>query len=114
MLQLPLIKLAAAGILLAALAAFYLHYRGLKSDLFDAHTQVSLLNEQVRSVNEALRETTQSRDELKSNLSAAEITRAKVQADLQTTLRKLRNQRPPTECKAALDWAVDNKDDLKW
>lgn len=44
----------------------------------------------------------------------AEQARAKVQSDLAVTLKKLRQQKPPTECKAAIDWAVQNKDDLKW
>ena len=79
-------------------------------------TQAELIATQqaLKAAEENLIQATKARDEyLKSN-QEAQAARDKIQADLQVTLSKLRKQKPPTECKAAIDWAVQNKDDLKW
>ena len=69
--------------------------------------EISLLKAQVDNLSMA-------RSALDTALREAEVEREKVRGDLQAVLRKLRNQKPPIECKAAVEWAVENKGDLKW
>ena len=75
--------------------------------LIQKEEEMSLLRTQVENLSMA-------RSALDAALRQAEADRDKIRGDLQATLRKLRNQKPPVECKAAVEWAVDNKGDLKW
>lgn len=108
------IKLIGAAIVLAAIAWHVFGDLRLKSSLEQAQVDMASLRADKLNLETQLLKATQSAAQLDDAVKVAEAARSKVQADLQVTLKKLRNQKPPTECKAAVDWAIENKGDLKW
>ena len=108
------IKLIGAAIICALIGGGFWYVSSLRSDLAESRTRVTELEGKFQRSQDDLKQATADKAALDAKLAEADAARAKVQADLQVTLRKLRNQKPPVECKAAIDWAVDNKDDLKW
>lgn len=112
----PPVALKLLPYILAAAAALgaYWYVSSLRSDLAEAKTKVTELEGKFNRSQDDLKQATVARDAYLDQLSNAEQMRRKVQADLQGALLKLRSQKPPVECKAAIDWAVDQKLDLDW
>ena len=61
-----------------------------------------------------LEEATRSKAELTAAMQKAGRDRELIRGQLEQTLRSLRAQKPPSECKAAITWAVEQKEDLQW
>jgi chromosome segregation ATPase len=108
------LRLAGLALIAALIGGTYWHISNLKADLKDKTEQVTVLQGKLQTSEENLKEVTVTRDNFQAQLTSAEQARKKVQSDLQVALLKLRSQKPPTECKAAIDWSVDMKDDLNW
>lgn len=108
------LKLAAGAAVLAVLGFhFYGDHQTAKA-LEQARSDISILTEQKRVLQEQLITVTGDKKALDKRLTEADLERQKVRADLNVTLKKLRAQKPPTECKAAVEWAIENKGDLAW
>lgn len=114
MTQTLIIKAIAAAVLLAALSGAWLHYKSITKDL--ATTKTSLQQVQTKFDISQAELVTVTADKAKFEKRAAKSTadRRKIQTNLDATLKKLRNQQPPTECKAAIEWSIENKGDLTW
>lgn len=108
------IKLIGAAIIAAIVGGCLLYVSSLRSNLAESRTRVTELEGMLARSQEDLKQATADKAELDSRLAIASAARSKVQADLSATIRRLRNQKPPQECKAAIEWAVENKDDMKW
>lgn len=111
--------LYATGALLVALALFYVHH--LKGNITDLTAQVQVLTEQKTELIRRVDQANQSLEDLKISGEILEKQRleAIVKADearkkAESQLVILRRQKPPVECKAAIDWSIQQKDDLKW
>jgi septal ring factor EnvC (AmiA/AmiB activator) len=87
---------------------------GLRTSLREAEDALTLSKARETSLTAQLTEATKLKSTLTKQLSAAEAERNTIRAQLQKSLSKLRLQQPPQECKAAIDWAVENKGDLAW
>ena len=116
MFNLPSLYLKLAGAALVALIIgwhFWGDYR-VNHKLEQVQAELVATKQDLKIAEENLVAATKARDEYLKAGQEAQAAREKIQADLQVTLTKLKKQKPPTECKAAIDWAVQNKDDLKW
>lgn len=108
------IKLIGAAIIAAIIGGCLWYVSSLRSNLADARTRVTELEGKFQRSQDDLKQATADKEVLDKSLAASALARSKVQADLSATIKRLRNQKPPQECKAAIDWAVENKDDMKW
>lgn len=108
------LKLIVALLIAGAMLATGLYVRNLQSSLSTARNTISSLNEQLRTTKEKLIEVTEDKTELDERLQFAAKEQVRIQSNLRSTLAKLRQQKPPTECKDAIDWAVERKGDLDW
>ena len=70
-------------------------------------TEVTELKQKVATFEEAAKEA----DE---QYKDAEKRRLEVIAKMAGQIGKIRDQTPPKECEKAVDWAIQNKGDLKW
>lgn len=116
MFPLPSLYLKLAGAAIVALIIGWHFWGDYRVNHKLAETQEQLVSTQhnLKVAEENLIAATKARDEYLKAGQEAEAARVKIKADLQVTLTKLKKQKPPVECKAAIDWAVQNKDDLKW
>lgn len=79
----------------------------VKAELQASETKAQLIRD-------ALITATTDANTFKAQAAAADVERAKVRTELTASLTRLRAKVPPTECNAAIDWAITNKGDLKW
>ena len=108
------IRLIGAAIIASIIGGGFWYVSSLRSNLAESRTRVTELEFKLKTSEDNLKQATEDKAALDTKLAEADAARAKVQADLLGTLKKLRSQKPPTECKAAIDWAVEKKDDLTW
>jgi uncharacterized protein YlxW (UPF0749 family) len=80
----------------------------------EAIAQVTDLTVKLVRSQHDLVEVTASKQELTSAIASANSARNVIQAQLQSTLSKLRSQKPPQECASAITWSVDQKADMDW
>lgn len=115
LLQAQLIKW---GIVLFALTGAvgggYLYVSNLKSNLKEAKELAVKQQLELSRLNEELLAATKTKQELMDAAEKAGQERQRIQAQLTGEIRKLRAQKPPQECKAAIDWAVEQKADMEW
>lgn len=78
-----------------------------QEDLVQVRIQLKLSQENLLSA-------TNARDSVLKAAKEAELQREQIQTDLSQEIQKLRDQKPPSDCKKAIDWAVQNKSDLNW
>lgn len=113
------LALYATGALLVALALFYVH--SLRSNVEDLTQQVQTLEGQKTELIRRVDQANKTLEDLKSSgetlekqqkeaLTKAEEARKKAEQQLVI----LRRQKPPVECKAAIEWSIQNAGDLKW
>lgn len=108
------LKLAGAAVIAAVLGWHLFGDWRVKHTLEQTQLELANYKVQYKQLEDQFVQATKDRDSYKKAGEEADAARAKVRADLDVTLKKLRAQKPPTECKAAIDWAVQNRDDLKW
>lgn len=109
-----ILKLGGAALVLAIIGFHFAGDRHTHTELIKAQTELVQTQAELKQANDNLIAATKARDEYLKAGQEADKARVQVQADLQVTIKKLRAQKPPVECKAAIDWAVDNKQDLDW
>lgn len=101
----------------AVLAGTWFHFQGdkeVKAELGDAKVRIQVLEDDVRVKNEQIEGLTQDVAKyVQQNLDAT-LERKRTQAALNAALTKLRAQPIPQDCQGAIDFAVENKDDLSW
>ena len=115
LLQAQLIKYGIAIFVITALVGgSYLYVTNLKSDLAQAKELAVKQQLELGRLNNELLAATESRQTLIDAAEKAGQERQRIQAQLTTEIRKLRAQKPPQECTAAINWAVDNKTDMEW
>lgn len=83
------------------------HIGALSIELAQAEHKNETLSETIRFMST-------SQQDMVTKVDAATKQREQIQQKLSATQRKLRQQVPPTECKEAIEWAVDNVGDLNW
>jgi septal ring factor EnvC (AmiA/AmiB activator) len=110
-------QLAGLVAILAIAASIWIHFnndRDTRISLEAAIAEVYATKEELKATQHALLQATAARKELDDQIKESEDKRAKIQSDLQETLKRMRGAKVPTECKDAISWAVRNKGDLKW
>lgn len=108
------LKLAGLAVIALLVAGVTWHIHHLKSELLESQAKVTELTSKFQRSQDDLKSVTDDRNEVNTKLAQAETQRQQIQLDLANSLKKLRAQKPPVECKAAVDWSVENKDDLDW
>lgn len=101
-------------ILTAVVSGGWLHYTGMKSDLNAAKALATNLQVKNLELRAQLVEATQDRDALVSAAQKAAQERELIREQLNGAIRRLRAQKPPQECTAAINWAVEQKADMGW
>lgn len=102
-----------AAIVLAVLGGYF-YVSNLKSNLAEAQAQVLELELKYKTSQQDLANATSAAEALDAARKTADELRTKVQRERDAALAKLRGQKPPTECKDAVQWSIDNKGDLSW
>lgn len=108
------IKVGAIVILVSIIGFHLLKDRETQIELKAKINEITSLQEQVKTTQDQLINVTRDRDSYLKTVEQANKARAEIQANLSAALVKLKAQKPPVECKAAIDWSIDNKYDLNW
>lgn len=108
------IKLIFAVIAVIALGSGVAYVMKLQDELEAKKTAYTELEGKFNRSQEDLLQATTSKDALVQATVEATKERTRIQVELNATLSKLRMQKPPVECKAAVDWAIENKHDLSF
>lgn len=93
-------------------AAYYVNH--LHSVIDVQRTDLAQARGENERLSASVQQLSMERAELDERFRKAQEARADIQRDLDATLRKLRNQKPPVDCNAAVQWAVERKGDLEW
>lgn len=99
--------LAIAGGVWAKIYTMNVKMRVMAAEVFE-------LTGKLNQANHELERATQARDQLTAALLKAGQQRKLIRAELDSTLQRMQAQKPPSECKAAIEWAVEQKGDLSW
>lgn len=112
----PLLYIRLAGIaaLVIAIAGGWFYVTSLKSNLAEAQAQVLELQVKYKTSQLDLTNATSDREALDAARKGADDARLRLKAERDAALQKLRTQKPPVDCKAAIQWSVDQKSDLSW
>lgn len=109
----------ATGAILVALAMFYVQH--LRSNITDLTHQVQVLELQktelirrVDQANKTLEDLKSSGESLEKQQKEAVKVAEEARKKAEQQLVILRRQKPPVECKAAIEWSIQNVGDLKW
>jgi chromosome segregation ATPase len=108
------IRLIVVAAILAALGGAYGYVHHLKSSLEEAQAEIVVLDGKYKSSQEDLAKATEAAQALDAQRKQADDARIAIQKQRDEALTKLRTQKPPVDCKAAIQWSVDSKGDLSW
>lgn len=108
------LKLAPYAAVVALVAAGYFYVSHLKSTIKEQETSLVRAEEEKFILTNKLESVTRDKEILEKQRAEADQKRAALRAELDKLLARFRSQKPPVECKAAIDWAVQNKGDLNW
>jgi len=111
---LPYLRLAGIFALIGIIGLVSWHVHSLNSTIATKTKENIALQVQLQSLTEEYKKATQSAEDLAKAKDKADVERLVVQSERDAALQRLRNQKPPTECKAAIDWAIENKNDLSF
>ena len=115
MLQYKIIAvLIALGLLGTFITVHHLADRKVRADLEVSKQEVLAAQVQVKSLEDQLKAVTEDAAVLKVRLDASSQAILKVRADAALITKKLKEQKPPVDCKAAIQWSVENAKDLAW
>lgn len=92
----------------------YFYVRNLQDTVVEQQVRLEKAEEDKLALEQQVKDLSVQKAELDANLVEAEANRSKIRSELDATLRRLRTQKPPVECKAAIDWSIQNKGDLQW
>jgi predicted Holliday junction resolvase-like endonuclease len=108
------IRLIVVTIVLALIGGAYGYVKHLQSNLAEARAEIVVLDGKFKTSQEDLAKATEAALTLDTQRKVADEARAAVQKERDVALSKLKNQKPPVDCKAAIQWSVDSKGDLSW
>jgi len=112
------VKLVIVGLVLALVSGVCgVHLLGdarVKRSLAETQDEVASLKAENELLHQQLMEATEAGKQWQQQASAAEQQRQVIAKNLSISLTKLRNQKPPSTCDAAVQWAVEHKEDLAW
>ena len=108
----PRLILIALICLCLAGAGGYVWY--LRAANYNLTEQVKVEQAKFEQVRQDLLRVTEERSVLDSQLKEAEVLRGTLVKSYDARLKALRGQKPPVECKAVIDWAIENRSDLAW
>jgi len=111
---LTVIKLGAVGIVAIAIGFHFYSDWSTNNELKEVSTELITKKEAFKVLEGDFIKATTDLGVLQAKIKTADAERTKIQLDLSTALAKLRGQKAPKECKAAIDWSVLNKADLSW
>ena len=111
---LTFIKLGAVGLVIAIVGYHFYSDWSTSNELKEVNTELSSKKEAFKVLERDFVQATTDLGVLQAKIKTADAERTKIQLDLSTALAKLRGQKAPKECKAAIDWSVLNKTDLSW
>lgn len=101
-------------ILLGVVGGVWAHYTSLVKGRDEAVALATNLQVKNTELREELIRVTRDREELISATQKAAQDRERIRDELNGTIRRLRAQKPPQECTAAINWAVEQKADMDW
>jgi len=111
-------KIIAVLIILGVLGALgtvhYLSDRKVQADLEVSKQEVLAAQIQVKNLEDQLKAVTEDAAALKVRLDASSQAILKVRADAVSLSKKLKDQKVPQDCKAAIQFSIDNAKDLAW
>lgn len=108
------IRLAGIAVFVLAVLGGYFYVKNLQSNLAEAQAQVLELQGKYKTSQEDLTKATESAAALDAARKSADEARAQVQRERDAAMAKLRGQKPPVDCKAAIQWSIEQKGDLSW
>ena len=98
------------AILLAALVAWHFWSDArVRQELQDAKMQIEIQKSAHAALQSEFEKATQDLQELMKARTAADEARAKVQADLAATQKRLKAAQVPKQCDAAVDWLIQER-----
>lgn len=112
--SLKVIVTALVLLLCSVIVAEYLYIRSLHDINIKQAEVITQQRAQISALSKQLDDISTQRNTIEDALRRAETERNEIRSELAKTLTKLRTQKPPVDCKAAVDWAVENKGDLQW
>lgn len=108
------VRLIPYALLGAALIGGYIYVLVLKTTIQSQEATINAARYEIAGLQLKIDEITRDKQALTDNLEKANSERKKVREELNRTLTKMRAQKPPSDCKEAIDWSVKNKGDLNW
>lgn len=101
-------------IVITAVLGAGMYIKVLQNTIQNTKTEVALKQAQIDNLQGSIDLLSTAKAEIEAKAKDAEIVKSKIRAELQATLRKLRNTPIPTECTAAIKWSIEHASDLKW
>lgn len=109
-----IIKLGLAAVVAAIIGFHFLGDSNVKDELQQTKELLEESNLRYKDLQDQFLQATTASKVYADQATASDKARAKIEADLSAALSKLRGQKPPTQCKEAIEWSIQNKGDLKW
>jgi len=102
------------AIILAALSYLAYDYGSLKSKIALQEHKYDIVLSENKKLNTTIDDLKKASDEQQKRVDGANKERSAIIVEMTKTINTLSAQKPPTECKQAIEWAVQNKGDLAW
>jgi len=99
---------------ITAVVGAYTYVGALKDQLTRKNSEIAELNFKLKRSQHDLVSATADKQIIIEMLAKSAKERQVIQSNLSATIQRLQSQKPPTECKEAIEWAVENKNDLAW
>lgn len=107
-------RLIAAGVLVAGCLGAWFYVSHLKGKIENLETAIVLEQGKAQAAMQEVERVTQAKSALDLSLKEAEVNRQALVKSYSARLKALQGQKPPTECKDVIDWAIENRGDLAW
>lgn len=108
------LRVGAAAIVCAFIGFHIYGDNRVKRELEQTRHELAQTKAELELEHQKLMQVTRDRDEVSQKISEAEKQNEKIRAELNSSVTKIRQQKPPVDCAKLGKWLVDNKADLKW
>lgn len=88
--------------------------KSLEGSLDDKVTEIETKKTEIRELQDKVRTYAEQQLEFEKSLAEARKKQKQISDQFNKELNRLRNQPVPQDCRAATDWAIENKDELLW